>query len=118
MSKFLMILCVCVVLAMLPAVNACARVASAQPTGRITGQVRDEQGRPLANVGIVIVATTAKGSYPEILPLSNERGEFNLADLPPGRYRLRATLDGYQAQTRSVEVRANRASRVLFALKK
>lgn len=87
-------------------------------SGRIEGTVLNEQRQPLAEVVIVITATTARGSYPEIAPVTNEKGEFSFSHLPPGRYTLRAALEGFQEQTQVVTVKERDITRVEFVLRK
>lgn len=87
-------------------------------TGRVEGLVLDEARQPLADAVLGIDATTATEPYPEIAPISNEKGQFNFSELPPGRYTLRASLSGYQSQTQTVEVRAGETAQVEFVMKK
>lgn len=86
--------------------------------GRIEGTVVDEQRRPLPEVVIVITATTARDSYPEIAPITNEKGEFNFPELPVGQYTLRASREGFQEQTKTVTVEDRKIARVEFVLRK
>src|SRR5581483_7079515 len=78
---------------------------AAPGNGRIEGTVLNEQRQPLAEVVIVITATTASGTYPEIAPVTNEKGEFSFSNLPPGQYTLRAARDGFKEQTLVVTVK-------------
>jgi hypothetical protein len=89
---------------------------AAPSNGRIEGRALDEKQQPLAEVVIVITATTARESYPEIAPITNERGEFSFSGLPVGEYTLRASRDGYQAQTRKVMVEDGQAASAEFVL--
>jgi hypothetical protein len=73
-------------------------------SGRIEGIVLNEQRQPLSEVVIVIAATTARGSYPEIAPVTNEKGEFSFSHLPAGEYTLRAARTGFKDQTLVVKV--------------
>ena len=91
---------------------------AATGTGRIEGKALDEQRQPLAEVVIVITATTARESYPEIAPVTNERGEFSFPELPTGRYTLRATREGYKPQTQVVTVEERKIARAEFVLRR
>lgn len=91
---------------------------AATASGRIEGRVLDEQRRPLAEVVIVITSTTARESYPEIAPITNEGGEFSFPELPAGQYTLRASREGYQAQTQSVAVEERKSARAEFVLRR
>jgi hypothetical protein len=86
--------------------------------GRIEGTVRDEQRRPLAEVVIVITATTASEPYPEIAPVTNAKGEFGFPELPTGQYTLRAAREGFKEQTQVVTVKEGQTARVEFVLRR
>jgi hypothetical protein len=86
--------------------------------GRIEGTVLDEQRRPLAEVVIVITATTATEPYPEIAPVTNARGEFAFPALPLGEYTLRAAREGFKEQKQLVTVKDGQIARVEFVLRK
>lgn len=86
--------------------------------GRIEGTVVDEQRRPLAEVVVVITATTARDSYPEIAPITNEKGVFSFSELPAGQYTLRAAREGFREQTKTVTVEDGKVARVEFVLRK
>jgi hypothetical protein len=86
--------------------------------GRIEGTALDEQRRPLAEVVIVITATTASEPYPEIAPITNEKGEFGFPELSPGRYTLRAARQGFKEQTQVVTVQERKIARVEFVLRR
>jgi len=85
--------------------------------GRIEGTVVDEQRKPLANVVIVITATTSKESFPEIAPVTNAKGEFSFPELPTGQYTLRAAREGFQEQKKTVVVEDRKIARVEFVLR-
>ncbi len=60
-------------------------------TGKIAGKVRDkESGEPLVGANLMIVGTTLGAS-------SDPNGEYFILQLPPGHYKVRASLLGYQA---------------------
>jgi hypothetical protein len=61
----------------------------AATTGKIAGVIKDKQtGEPLPGVSVMIVGTTM-GAATDI------KGQYFILNLPPGLYRLRATLIGY-----------------------
>lgn len=91
---------------------------AATANGRIEGRALNAQHQPLAEVVIVITATTARESYPEIAPITNERGEFSFPELPIGQYTLRASRDGYQAQTQKVTIEEGKTARAEFILRR
>ena len=60
--------------------------------GVLTGRVvRAEGGGPMANAAIIVTNTTAARTLP-ITGMTNERGEFRIAGLNPGSYRLAAQI--------------------------
>jgi hypothetical protein len=91
---------------------------AAPSNGRIEGTVLNEQRQPLAEVVIVITATTARGSYPDIAPVTNEKGEFSFSYLPPGQYTLRAAREGFKEQTLVVVVKENQIARAEITLRR
>jgi outer membrane protein OmpA-like peptidoglycan-associated protein len=68
--------------------------------GAISGQVKDEQGRPIAGARIEI--TGAQTSY----ATSDDNGSFALLEAPEGTYRLRVDAPGYMIQLIELEVSA------------
>jgi len=86
--------------------------------GDIKGTVVDEQRKPLAEVIIGITATTASEPYPEIAPITNEKGEFSYPELAAGQYTLLAAREGYQSQTKTVTVEDRKVARVEFVMRK
>jgi len=65
-----------------------------------------------------ITATTARGSYPEIAPVTNEKGEFSFTNLPAGEYTLRAARAGFKEQTLVVKVEEKKTARAEFVLRR
>ena len=86
--------------------------------GRIEGRATTADHRPLAEVVIVITATTSREGIREIAPITNEAGEFSFPDLPPGEYTLQASRPGFQTQKRNVTVVADKTAKVEFVLPK
>lgn len=66
-------------------------LAGAQPSagGSLHGTVRDAQGAVLPGVTVVMTSPDAPGVYEAV---SDARGTYRFADLPPGTYMLRASL--------------------------
>jgi len=58
----------------------------------ITGTVRDDAGDPVVGIGVTAFSRRYLGFRPMLVPgrgaASNDRGEFRIADLPPGDYLL------------------------------
>lgn len=99
-------------LALLPAgENAYSVVRDAgRMAGTIAGRVTDEHGVALAGARVGLAATGRTAT-------TDSRGEFRLADVPAGRYRLDVTADGFAgASLARLRVRAGRTSRARLAL--
>jgi Ca-activated chloride channel family protein len=79
-------------------------------TGRIEGTVRDSAGAPVANAQVIVVSrpwTT----------MSDSAGHYRLANLPAGRYIIRASAIGYRSQeVADVRVTVETATRLDLTL--
>src|ERR1700681_2021441 len=60
----------------------------------IVGQLRDESGAILP--GVTVTATSPALQVPQVLSVTDERGEYRLASLPIGTYTVTYTLAGFQ----------------------
>lgn len=76
----------------------------------LEGRVVDEQDQLVA--GAVVTLTTTAG---ERVAETDEHGEFRFPDLAAGRYRLRATADGFAPASLETELAAS-SSRVVLRL--
>jgi protocatechuate 3,4-dioxygenase beta subunit len=76
-------------------------VAPKGPTKTVSGQILDEEGKPLANV-MVRVRGEAKATVSGLLPLAyadtltDNEGRINFAVQEPGHYSLTIQVDGYE----------------------
>ena len=99
----------------LAAASLLAPPSSAQvSSGGIVGQVRDPGGAPLPGAAVVVEneATGRRRST-----VTEADGGFQMSALPPGRYRLTATLDRFQQLVRGgVQVATGETVRVELAL--
>ena len=97
-------------------VLALAAPASAQvQRGVIQGTVHDQSGAVLP--GAIVRLTSDLGAPREMA--AGDRGEYRFPDLDPGRYTLRATLDGFSPLVRPdliVEVGASVEIRMALAI--
>lgn len=64
----------------------------------LTGKVQDESGKPLAEAS-VFLASTSFGS------VANDKGQFSLSGMAPGRYDLVVSCMGYQTFSQSIDTR-------------
>jgi TonB-linked SusC/RagA family outer membrane protein len=91
-----------------------AKPASAQTTGRISGQVTDSTGQqPLAGAEVVILGdagATIRGAR------TDAAGRFVIANAPIGEQRLRARFVGYAPKEQSLTVRDGVTATIDFAL--
>jgi TonB-linked SusC/RagA family outer membrane protein len=84
--------------------------ASAQETGRITGQVTSAQNmRPLDGAQVSVEGTGMGG-------LANAQGRFLLLNVPAGNYSLRVTMIGYGTARQQVTVAAGEVANADFQL--
>jgi len=86
------------------------QTASAQETGRITGQVTSAQNmRPLEGAQVSIEGTGMGG-------LANAQGRFLLLNVPAGNYTVRVTMIGYGTSRQQVTVAAGQVANADFQL--
>ena len=86
---------------------------SAQTLGTITGEVKDSSGAIIP--GVTVTATnTATNATRE--GQSNPVGAYSFPALPPGRYTVRAELQGFQTATRTAELHVEQTLRLDFSL--
>jgi Ca-activated chloride channel family protein len=73
-------------------------------TGRIEGTVRDSAGAPIANAQVIVVSRRWTA-------MSDSAGRYRLADVPAGRYTVRASAVGFQShEVPGVAVTAGRVT--------
>jgi hypothetical protein len=86
-----------------------------QQNGGISGLVTDETNRVL--VDATITATDLESGR-RFVGLTDERGEYRLLNVPPGRYELEVSREGFETATvRSLELLVGQFERVPFTLK-
>jgi hypothetical protein len=74
------------------------------PAGTIVGLVRDEDSR--APLGSAAVSITPSNAIHPIQILTDDKGQFRVADLPPGSITLEVRLPGYVTGVDTVELRS------------
>lgn len=82
--------CACEARAQQPAAQT-APAPAPRPTGSIKGQVVDEDGRPVANVGLWVNARGSRGAS----AVTDEAGNFGFEGLAPGVYDFNIDTRGY-----------------------
>jgi Carboxypeptidase regulatory-like domain/TonB dependent receptor-like, beta-barrel len=63
-------------------------------TGKLTGEVRDEQGAPLPGVTVEISSPSLMGGPRS--QITTETGTYHFISLPPGTYKVVFSLSGFQ----------------------
>src|SRR5216683_2250982 len=93
---------------------ALAVPAFAQTFGGITGVVTDSSAAVV--VGAAITLTNPQTNFRRTTT-SNEAGNYNLPNLPPGLYNIRAEHQGFQSEVRnSIELQVQQTARIDFRL--
>jgi hypothetical protein len=88
----------------------CAVLPAQDARGRITGQVSDPTGQPVAAAA---VAATESSTGVRLSATSNSSGNYELPYLSPGVYELRVSAPGFKAYVRpGIEVRVGDIIRV------
>src|SRR5215218_5690918 len=85
---------------------------SAATTQTVAGTVVDPAGAVLPGVTVALLAADAKSRT----TLTGEDGAFRFANVPIGRATLTVTLSGFRADTRSLDVVAQRPVTVRIEL--
>jgi hypothetical protein len=96
------------------------RGSAAKPDGafgRVRAVVRNPAGRPIAGALLLILQHTSREAIPEIVPVSDPRGQVGYPRLPVGDYTLRASAPGYAPSIRKVRLVAGQERRLTFVLK-
>jgi outer membrane receptor protein involved in Fe transport len=81
----------------------------AQSTGTVNGQIKDNQGRPLAGATVVL-QPSGQGTT------TNSEGQFSLSGVAPGTYTVTVAFLGYRTATQSVTVDATQNATVQATL--
>ena len=85
------------VILLLASLLAGAVLADSPQTGTIDGVVMDASGSPLP--GVTVILGSDRGDRSTI---TDDAGKYIFGLLPPGQYRLTATLEGFQPTEQSV----------------
>src|SRR5690349_8208026 len=80
-----------------------ATVAAQSPTGSVSGQVTDPQGRPVAGVAVTATSPSLQG---EQKVTTSANGDYIFKLLPPGAYTLSFEKSGFAAASNSRGVAA------------
>ena len=91
---------------------AAAGLGYAATTGRVAGEVVDNQGVALPGVTVQITSAALIGG-PQVA-ITDVEGRFSFNLLPPGDYSIEANLAGFKPATGSVRVQLDRVASITF----
>jgi hypothetical protein len=98
---FLLLVCLAAALALTP------QAWAQNPTGILTGRITDDQGGGLPGVTVTAASDNLQGDR---VTVSGANGDYKLAFLPPGDYKVSYALDGFKTTNRDVRIAAASAS--------
>ena len=75
--------------------------ALAQTTGNIEGTVLDADGKALPGVSVEATSPNLQGTR---VVVTGNSGEYRIVSVPPGNYRVRASLSGFGSVEKPVTV--------------
>jgi TonB-dependent starch-binding outer membrane protein SusC len=84
-------------------------VGQAQATGRITGVVTSDDGKPVPNAQVTVLTT-------QLRAIADTGGRYRINNVPLGQYTVRATSLGHSAQEASVTVTGDAVATADFKL--
>lgn len=84
------------------------------PTGRLTGEVTDMRGTPLAGTS---VAVTDMGGKSLATATTDAKGIFTVDELPEGEYILNFDAKGFYKKTQKAHVKVGKTDKVHTKLK-
>ncbi|MCH7476348.1 MAG: TonB-dependent receptor plug domain-containing protein, partial [Gemmatimonadetes bacterium] len=103
------------------ALMAFAAPAAAQQTGTISGSVTEAgSGRPLRGVQLFIPRGRCPGterSCPRVTAVTDDAGQYTMANVPAGQAEIRARLVGYSSQSTTVAVVGGQTFELNFTLR-
>jgi outer membrane receptor protein involved in Fe transport len=90
-----------------------AGTAGGQTTGNIAGQVTDPTGSPLPGVTVEATSSNLPGTR---IGLTGPEGGYRFPALPPGSYRVRASLSGFRSAEKTAMVQLDAMATVDLTL--
>jgi iron complex outermembrane receptor protein len=79
-------------------------------TSTITGIIRDSSGGAMPGASVRIVDEDTGATAREITAVSDEQGAYRAAALSPGKYRVEASLDGFETAARRIVLGAGQTA--------
>jgi outer membrane receptor protein involved in Fe transport len=89
------------------------RFAAGQVTGGIAGRVVDVSGAPLSNVTIMATSSSLQGAR---AANSAANGSYRIPAVPPGEYRIVASLSGFRPADKTASIRLDAVATADFVL--
>lgn len=77
-------------------------VAAQDTTARLSGSVRDSSGAAVPNASVTVVNLATGAAQPPVT--TNERGEYSVLQVPPGRYTLTVEAPGFQKASTTLQL--------------
>ena len=91
-----------------------ALTAQAQTAGSISGLVTDQSGSLISNAKLIVTNPQTQFTRETT---SNNAGNYNFPELPPGSYDVRAEAQGFEAQVHTaVELQVQQSARLDFRM--
>lgn len=87
---------------------------SRTPTGRLTGDVTDMRGTPLAGSSVAVTDTSGK---PLMTVTTNANGIFTVDGLGEGEYFLNVDAKGFYKKKEKAKVKVNKTGKIHIKLK-
>ena len=97
----------------LVALLAAAAPLLAQTTGSVSGTIKDNSGAVVPGVSVTVENVETKATRTAV---SGDSGTYQIALLPPGRYRVRAELQGFRTEERDLTLVVSQNARFDFAM--
>jgi hypothetical protein len=88
-------------------------IASAQTSGEITGEVKDQSGAVAPNAAVTATNTATNVSRST---LTNASGVYSFPDLTPGKYQVKVSASGFANAVANLELQVQQTARVDFML--
>ena len=97
----------------LVALLAAAAPLLAQTTGSVSGTIKDNSGAVVPGVSVTVENVETKATRTAV---TGDSGTYQIALLPPGRYRVRADLQGFRSEERDLTLVVSQNARFDFAM--
>ena len=78
---------------------AMAAAASAQVTGTVTGTVKDPQGGVIPGAAVTLTSDTRGTKLPDVF--TERSGDFTFVNVPPDKYTVQVTMQGFKPAKQS-----------------